>query len=196
MTLAGAVTNDKSQIAAGGALVVQGPDIENIGAHGRRTVALEGTSTYQAQRQQPAPPLLETEAFKRTVSDDPMEVPVGTAGGNTSVPLSGKTPGATGIASPGPVLVASISLPGGTVVRTVSNPASIPDSQLFAVNNRPDAPISSPPTRASRASGPTCPATTCSTCCARPAACREPRRATRSAPAARWPARAWAAGMR
>ena len=28
------------------ALVVQGPDIENIGAHGRRTVALEGTSTY------------------------------------------------------------------------------------------------------------------------------------------------------
>ena len=55
------------------------------------------------------------------------------------MPLSGKTPGATGIASPGPVLVASISLPGGIVVRTVSNPASIPDSQLFAVNNRPDA---------------------------------------------------------
>ena len=140
MTLAGAVTNDKSQIAAGGALVVQGPDIENIGAHGRRTVALEGTSTYTKpsgsnQRRRS----WETEAFKRTVSDDPMEVPVGTAGGNTSVPLSGKTPGATGIASPGPVLVASISLPGGIVVRTVSNPASIPDSQLFAVNNRPDA---------------------------------------------------------
>ena len=105
-----------------------------------------------------------------------------------AMPLSGKTPGATGIASPGPVLVASISLPGGTVVRTVSNPASIPDSQLFAVNNRPDAPISSPPTRASRASGPTCPATTCSTCCARPAACpdgqlgRRRRHAGRLAP--------------
>ena len=177
MTLAGAVTNDKSQIAAGGALVVQGPDIENIGAHGRRTVALEGTSTYTKpsgsnQRRRS----WETEAFKRTVSDDPMEVPVGTAGGNTSVPLSGKTPGATGIASPGPVLVASISLPGGIVVRTVSNPASIPDSQLFAVNNRPDAAYIVATDRASRASGPTCPATTCSTCCARPAACREPRR--------------------
>ena len=115
MTLAGAVTNDKSQIAVR-ALVVQGPDIENIGAHGRRTVALEGTSTYTKpsgsnQRRRS----WETEAFKRTVSDDPMEVPVGTAGG-ISVPLSGKTPGATGIASPGPVLVASISLPGGIVV--------------------------------------------------------------------------------
>ena len=82
MTLAGAVTNDKSQIAAGGALVVQGPDIENIGAHGRRTVALEGTSTHTKpsgsnQRRRS----WETEAFKRTVSDDPMEVPVGTAGG-------------------------------------------------------------------------------------------------------------------
>ena len=57
MTLAGAVTNDKSQIAAGGALVVQGPDIENIGAQGR-TVALGHVHVHQAQRQQPAPPLL------------------------------------------------------------------------------------------------------------------------------------------
>ena len=57
-------------------------------------------------------------------------------------------------------------------------------SQLFAVNNRPDAAYIVATDRASRASGPTCPATTCSTCCARPAACREPRRATRSAPAA------------
>ena len=125
-----------------------------------------------------------------------MEVPVGTAGGNTSVPLSGKTPGATGIASPGPVLVASISLPGGIVVRTVSNPASIPDSQLFAVNNRPDAAYivatdlrftGQRPYVSSdylfdllRPSGGMPGAPT----------------ATRSAPAARWPARAWAAGMR
>ena len=107
---------------------------------------------------------------------------MGTAGGNTSVPLSGKTPGATGIASPGPVLVASISLPGGIVVRTVSNPASIPDSQLFAVNNRPDAAyiVATDPLHGPAAP---CPATTCSTCCPS-GGMPEPRR-TRSAPAAR-----------
>ena len=38
------------------------------------------------------------------------------------------------------MLVASVDLPGGTVVRTVSNPAGIPDSQLYTVNGRPDAP--------------------------------------------------------
>ena len=64
---------------------------------------------------------------------------MGTSGGNVQVSLSGQKPGATGATAPGPVLVASVGLPGGTVVRTVSNPASIPDSQLFAVNNRPDA---------------------------------------------------------
>ncbi|MFY0480946.1 hypothetical protein, partial [Achromobacter marplatensis] len=42
--------------------------------------------------------------------------------------------------APGPVQIASVGLPGGTVVRSVSNPATIPDSQLFAVNGRPDAP--------------------------------------------------------
>ena len=65
---------------------------------------------------------------------------MGTSGGNVQVSLSGQKPGATGTTAPGPVLVASVGLPGGTVVRTVSNPATIPDSQLFAVNNRPDAP--------------------------------------------------------
>ncbi|MFD4840502.1 hypothetical protein ACFWP0_23605 [Achromobacter sp. NPDC058515] len=42
--------------------------------------------------------------------------------------------------APGPVQIASVGLPGGTVVRSVSNPAAIPDSQPFSVNGRPDAP--------------------------------------------------------
>ena len=57
MTLAGAVTNDKSQIAAG-ALVVQGPDIENIGAQAGAPWRSKARPRTQAQRQQPAPPLL------------------------------------------------------------------------------------------------------------------------------------------
>ena len=193
MTLTGTVTNDKSQIA-GGALSVVGPNINNIGAGGERIITRVGTATVTQERSKGRKEY--SSDYNVTLAGQPIELPVGTSGGNVQVSLSGQKPGATGTTAPGPVLVASVGLPGGTVVRTVSNPATIPDSQLFAVNNRPDAPISSPPTRASRASGPTCPATTCSTCCARPAACREPRRATRSAPAARWPARAWAAGMR
>ena len=185
MTLAGTVINDKSQIAAGGALVA-GPDIENIGAQGRRTVALDGTSTYTAQRQQPAPPFLGDRGIQAHGIGRPMEVPVGTAGGNTSVPSAARRLASP--ASPRPAPVPGISLPGGTVVRTVSNPASIPDSQLFAVNNRPDAPYIVATDPRFTGQRPTCPATTCSTCCARPAACREPQRATRSAPAARWPA--------
>ena len=89
-----------------------------------------------------------------------------------------------------------MGLPGGTVVRTVSNPASIPDSQLFAVNNRPDAAyiVATDPRFTGqrpyvssdylfdllRPSGGMPGAPT----------------ATRSAPAARWPVRAWATGMR
>ena len=194
MTLAGAVTNDKSQIAAGGALVVQGPDIENIGAHGRRTVALEGTSTYTKpsgsnQRRRPGR-LKPSSARYRTT---PWRCRWAPLAANTSVPLSGKTPGATGIASPGPVLVASISLPGGIVVRTVSNPASIPDSQLFAVNNRPDAAY----IVATALHGPA--ALRVQRLPVRPAApvrrhAGSPRQLGRRR--RRWPARAWAAGMR
>ncbi len=138
MTLTGAVTNDKSQIAAGGALNVSGPAIHNIGAGGERVVTRVGTATYtqarSGDRKETSTP------YTATLAAQPIELPVGTSGGYTSVSLSGGAPGASGGSAPGPVLVASLGLPGGDVVRTVSNPAAIPDSQLFAVNGRPDAP--------------------------------------------------------
>jgi filamentous hemagglutinin len=138
MTLTGTVTNDKSQIAAGGALSVSGPAINNIGAGGVRTVTRVGTATVTQARDRDRKEY--SEAYSRTLAAVPIELPVGTAGGNASVSLSGSAPGASGSNAPGPVQIASVGLPGGTVVRSVSNPATIPDSQLFAVNGRPDAP--------------------------------------------------------
>jgi filamentous hemagglutinin len=138
MTLAGTVTNDKSQIAAGGALHVAGPAIHNIGADGQRTVVREGVATLSQPRSSYR---YETSVpYTAKLAAQGIELPVGTSGGYSNVALGGSVPGAAGVGTPGPVLVASLDLPGGTVVRTVSNPASIPDSQLFAVNQRPDAP--------------------------------------------------------
>ena len=138
MTLTGTVTNDKSQIAAGGALSVVGPNINNIGAGGERIITRVGTATVTQERSKGRKEY--SSDYNVTLAGQPIELPVGTSGGNVQVSLSGQKPGATGTTAPGPVLVASVGLPGGTVVRTVSNPATIPDSQLFAVNNRPDAP--------------------------------------------------------
>ncbi|WZB69740.1 S-layer family protein [Achromobacter xylosoxidans] len=138
MTLTGTVTNDKSQIAAGGALSVVGPNINNIGAGGERVITRVGTATVTQERSKGRKEY--SSDYNVTLAGQPIELPVGTSGGNVQVSLSGQKPGATGTTAPGPVLVASVGLPGGTVVRTVSNPASIPDSQLFAVNNLPDAP--------------------------------------------------------
>jgi filamentous hemagglutinin len=138
MTLAGTVTNDKSQIAAGGALHVAGPAIHNIGAGGQRTVVREGVATLSQPRSKYR---YETSVpYTAKLAAQGIELPVGTSGGYTNVALGGSAPGAAGVGTPDPVLVASLELPGATVVRTVSNPASIPDSQLFAVNQRPDAP--------------------------------------------------------
>ncbi|WP_144656374.1 hemagglutinin repeat-containing protein [Achromobacter dolens] len=139
MTLAGTVVNDKSQIAAGGALSVQGPAIQNIGAGGVRITTREGTQThtYPGRKNHRKE---NQSRYRRTASEESIELPVGAAGGNAVVSLSGKTPGASGIAAPGPVQVASVDLPGGNTVRVVANPASIPDSQFFAVNGKPDAP--------------------------------------------------------
>ncbi|CAB3913720.1 hypothetical protein LMG26846_05154 [Achromobacter insuavis] len=139
MTLAGTVINDKSQIAAGGALSVQGPAIQNIGAGGVRITTREGTQTHtypgrKNHRKEDRSP------YRRTASEEPIEVPVGAAGGDTAVSLSGKTPGASGIPAPRPLQVVSVNLPGGNTVRIVANPAPMPDSQLFAVNGKPDAP--------------------------------------------------------
>ncbi|MGE8567686.1 MAG: filamentous hemagglutinin N-terminal domain-containing protein, partial [Achromobacter sp.] len=138
MTLSGTVTNDKSQIAAGGALTVSGPAINNIGAGGQRIVTRTGTATVTQARDRDRKEY--SEAYQVTLAGQPIELPVGTSGGNVSVSLSGAAPGASGATAPGPVLIASIGLPGGSVVRSVSNPATIPDSQLFAVGGTPDAP--------------------------------------------------------
>ncbi|WP_192352289.1 hemagglutinin repeat-containing protein [Achromobacter sp. ACM02] len=139
MTLTGSVTNDKSQIAAGGALTVAGPAINNIGAGGERTITRTGTMTVTQARSRDRKEY--SEAYNATLAGQPIELPVGTSGGNVAVQLNGSKPSASnGGAAPGPVLVASVGLPGGTVVRTVSNPAGIPDSQLYTVNGRPDAP--------------------------------------------------------
>ncbi|WP_313387883.1 hemagglutinin repeat-containing protein [Achromobacter aegrifaciens] len=139
MTLTGDVTNDKSQIAAGGALTVAGPAINNIGAGGVRTITRTGTMTETQARSRDRKEY--SSAYNATLAGQPIELPVGTSGGNVAVQLNGSKPGASnGGTAPGPVLVASVGLPGGTVVRTVSNPAGIPDSQLYTVNGRPDAP--------------------------------------------------------
>ncbi|WP_198158123.1 hemagglutinin repeat-containing protein [Achromobacter spanius] len=138
MTLSGTVTNDKSQIAAGGALTVSGPAINNIGAGGQRIVTRTGTATVTQARDRDRKEY--SSAYQQTLAAQAIELPVGTSGGNVAVSLSGAAPGASGATAPGPVLIASIGLPGGSVVRSVSNPATIPDSQLFAVGGTPDAP--------------------------------------------------------
>ncbi|QVQ28286.1 hemagglutinin repeat-containing protein [Achromobacter deleyi] len=138
MTLVGTVTNDKSQIAAGGALSVSGPAINNIGAGGERTVTRVGTATVSQPSGRDRKEY--SSDYQQTLAAESIELPVGTSGGYVPVSLSGGSPGASGATAPGPVLIASIGLPGGSVVRSVSNPATIPDSQLFAVNGRPDAP--------------------------------------------------------
>ncbi|CAO3947873.1 hemagglutinin repeat-containing protein [Achromobacter mucicolens] len=138
MTLVGTVTNDKSQIAAGGTLSVSGPAINNIGAGGERVVTRVGRAILSQPSGRKRKEHIED--YNRTLAAEAIELPVGTSGGNLSVSLSGAAPGANGATATGPVLVASLGLPGGNVVRTVSNPATIPDSQLFAVNGTPDAP--------------------------------------------------------
>ncbi|NGT16181.1 hemagglutinin repeat-containing protein [Achromobacter insolitus] len=139
MMLTGAVANDKSQIAAGGALTVAGPAIHNIGAGGERIITRVGTATVTQARSRDRQEY--TSAYRNTLAGQPIELPVGTSGGNLTVQLNGSRPGAShGGIAPGPVQVASVSLPGATVVRSVSTPAAVPDNQLFAVNGRADAP--------------------------------------------------------
>ncbi|OWT55528.1 hemagglutinin repeat-containing protein [Achromobacter insolitus] len=139
MTLTGAVTNDKSQIAAGGTLTVAGPAIHNIGAGGERIITRVGTATVTQARSRDRQEY--TSAYRNTLAGQPIELPVGSVGGDVAVPLDGAAPGAaSGGASPEPLRVDSVSLPGATVVRSVSSPAAVPDNQLFAVNGRADAP--------------------------------------------------------
>ncbi|WP_175212086.1 hypothetical protein, partial [Achromobacter mucicolens] len=138
MTLVGTVTNDKNQIAAGGTPSVCGRAINYIGASGERIITRVDRAIYSQPSGRKRKDTVA--AYERTLAAESIELPVATSGGNVSVSLSGTAPGASAATATGPVLVASLGLPGGNVVRTVSNPATIPDSQLFAVNGTPDAP--------------------------------------------------------
>ncbi|AOU90937.1 two-partner secretion domain-containing protein [Achromobacter ruhlandii] len=138
MALTGVVTNDKSQIAAGGMLSVQGPAIVNIGAAGTRSITRAGTQVFTDEHGR-----RRTESrspYNETMAAEPIELPVGTSGSNVGVALVGSSPGASRPPAPGTVQIASVTLPGHAAVRSVSNPVSIPDSQLFAVSGKPDAP--------------------------------------------------------
>ncbi len=119
MRLNGEVINDKSRIAAGGDLAVEGPAVRNIGASGQRVVTREGTATYSRTRGDRRRET--TVPYVATLSSESVEVPVGTVGGHAQVDLRGR--------APAPV-----------EVRSVSGSAGIPDSQLFTVDGRPDAP--------------------------------------------------------
>ncbi|MFY1942918.1 hemagglutinin repeat-containing protein [Achromobacter xylosoxidans] len=138
MALTGAVTNDKSQIAAGGVLSVQGPAIVNIGAAGTRTITRAGTQVFTDEHGR-----RRTESrssYNETMAAEPIELPVGTSGSNVGVALVGSSPGASRPPAPEPVQIASVTPPDDAAVRSVPNPVSIPDSQLFVVSGKPDAP--------------------------------------------------------
>ena len=80
MTLTGTVTNDKSQIAAGGALSVVGPNINNIGAGGERVITRVGTATVTQERSKGRKEY--SSDYNVTLAGQPIELPVGTSGGN------------------------------------------------------------------------------------------------------------------
>ena len=75
LNLKGIVTNDKSQIAAGGKLTLDGPAIHNIGATGWRTVIREGQATFTQARSSDRK--AHRAPYKVTVASDPFDLPVG-----------------------------------------------------------------------------------------------------------------------
>ncbi|GAB3330375.1 hypothetical protein GCM10027565_21040 [Bordetella tumulicola] len=75
LNLKGAVTNDKSQIAARGKLTVDGPAIHNIGATGWRTVTREGQATFTQARKSDRK--AHRSPYKVTQTREPFELPVG-----------------------------------------------------------------------------------------------------------------------
>lgn len=75
ITLKGAVTNDKSQIASGRKLRVEGPAIHNIGATGWRTVTREGQATFTQARRSDRK--AHRYPYHVTVENTPFDLPVG-----------------------------------------------------------------------------------------------------------------------
>lgn len=75
LSLKGVVTNEKSQIAAGGKLSVQGPQINNIGATGWRTITREGQATFTQARS--GDRKAHRSPYHVTVRKEPFDLPVG-----------------------------------------------------------------------------------------------------------------------
>jgi filamentous hemagglutinin family protein len=75
ITLKGTVINDKSQIASGGKLRVEGPAIQNLGAPGWRTMTREGQATYTQARSSDRK--AHRYDYKVTVENTPFDLPVG-----------------------------------------------------------------------------------------------------------------------
>ena len=145
MTLTGTVTNDKSQIAAGGALSVVGPNINNIGAGGERVITRVGTATVTQERSKGRKEY--SSDYNVTLAGQPIELPVGTSGGNVQVSLSGQKPGATGATAPGPVLVASVACPAAPWCAPSPTRPAFPTASSSPSTTGRTRPISSPPTR-------------------------------------------------
>ena len=151
MTLTGTVTNDKSQIAAGGALSVVGPNINNIGAGGERVITRVGTATVTQEAVQGRKEY--SSDYNVTLAGQPIELPVGTSGGNVQVSLSGQKPGATGATAPAPCWWPAWACPAAPWCAPSPTRPAFPTASSSPSTTGRTRPISSPPTRASRASG-------------------------------------------
>lgn len=138
-TLIGAVTNDKSRIVAGGALMVSGPAINNIGATGERRVEQVGTATHTYEKNDDRK-YEASQPYTGGVSSTPTEMQVAYVAGNQAVSVGGK-PGASALGDGSQQIgIVDVALPDGSAVRTMTAPAVIPDSQLFAVSGNADSP--------------------------------------------------------
>lgn len=75
IALQGEVTNDKSQIVAGGKLTIVGPALHNHGATGERRVTREGQATFTQARRSDRH--AHRSPYHVTLSSEPMQLPVG-----------------------------------------------------------------------------------------------------------------------
>ncbi|WMD19452.1 hemagglutinin repeat-containing protein [Achromobacter seleniivolatilans] len=136
----GAVTNDKSRIIAGGVLSVDGPAVNNMGAEGQRTLERVG---YQVRTITSGGGRKENRTdYTDVVAPERIELAVASSTGNTAPPATGnQKPGSTAVAGAlAPAKIIEIGLPGKGIVRVVTLPPVIPQSALFQVLHRPDAP--------------------------------------------------------
>ncbi|MGV3346949.1 hemagglutinin repeat-containing protein [Bordetella sp. LUAb4] len=137
----GKVVNDKSQILAGGRLdMLNGAQIENIDAIGKREVKEIGTaiSTFVTRRWRK----YETAPHEMTVGASDIPLKIVAAEGYARLPHTGAgAPGASALAGlVAPISITSVELAGGQFVRTAGLPTTVPLNKLYRVNARADAP--------------------------------------------------------